>query len=162
VTPPMRSDFAMPTALTAPLTITCEGAESGRSPKCLRRFTAMALNGAPVSTPSKAGLPLMNVRTMRWFCRERSSGSASNWALEEMLSAGREVRRANAAGCKANSSARASKNFPAEILQRDFPPPQPSPGDRVSRSKRLRSCKKPSPALHLVTRVPSLQGRRLG
>jgi len=39
--------------------------------------------GAPLSTPSKAGLPLMNARTSRWFCRERVSGSASKRGEEE-------------------------------------------------------------------------------
>jgi hypothetical protein len=37
----------------------------------------MALIGAPLSTPSSAGFPLINARTKRWFCRERVSGSAS-------------------------------------------------------------------------------------
>src|SRR5207237_7740697 len=52
-------------------------------PKCARRFSAMALIGAPLSTPSRAGLPLMNARTKRWFCPERVSGSASKRGTEE-------------------------------------------------------------------------------
>src|SRR2546428_13487236 len=53
------------------------------SPKCARRFSAMALIGAPLSTPSRAGLPLINARTSRWFCRERVSGSASKRGEDE-------------------------------------------------------------------------------
>src|SRR5712692_1992424 len=53
------------------------------SPKCARRLSAIALIGAPLSTPSKAGLPLMNARTSRWFCPERVSGSASKRGEEE-------------------------------------------------------------------------------
>ena len=52
-------------------------------PKCARRVNEMALIGAPLSTPSKAGLPLMYARTSKWFCRERVSGSASKRAKEE-------------------------------------------------------------------------------
>ena len=47
------------------------------SPKYARRFNAIALMGAPLSTPSQAGLPLMNARMSRWFCCDRVSGNAS-------------------------------------------------------------------------------------
>src|SRR2546423_7378709 len=58
------------------------------SPKCARRFSAMALIGAPLSTPSRAGLPLTNARTKRWFWRERVSGSASKRGREEFEAGG--------------------------------------------------------------------------
>ena len=83
----MRKLRAMATLLNAPLICS----RAGRvelpgmpvSPKCARRLSAIALIGAPLSTPSTAGLPLMNARTSRWFCRERVSGSASKRGEEE-------------------------------------------------------------------------------
>src|SRR6266487_2551590 len=84
---PMRKLRAMATLLNAPLICSRAGRVElpGRpvSPKCARRLSAIALTGAPLSTPSKAGLPLMNARTRRWFCWERVSGRASKRGEEE-------------------------------------------------------------------------------
>ncbi len=61
----MRDRDAAETAIDAERDGSLEVPGSGDIPKCARREAEIALTGAPESTPSRAGLPLISARTRR-------------------------------------------------------------------------------------------------